>query len=57
MKSSTLLLLIFMAIFNTANSTQNNIMKTDKVQVKKWNNFVAELYELHVDKTKNISSL
>ena len=57
MKSSTLLLFIFMAIFNTANSTQNNIMKTDKVQVKKWNNFVAELYELHVDKTKNIPIL
>lgn len=54
MKSSALLLFFIMAIFNTANSTQNNTMKSDKVQVKKWNGFVAELYELHVDKTKNI---
>ena len=43
-----------MVVFNTANSTQNNIMKTEKIQVEKWNNFVTELYELHVNKTKNI---
>ena len=54
MKSYALLLFFIMSIFNTANSTQNNIMKADKVQVKKWNDFVTELYELHIDKTKNI---
>ena len=54
MKSSVLLLFFIMAFSNTAYSTQNNIMKSDKVQVKKWNNFVTELYKLHVEKTKNI---
>ena len=54
MKSSVLLLFFIMAFSNTAYSTQNNIMKSDKVQVKKWNNFVTELYQLHVNKTKNI---
>ena len=54
MKLSTLLLFFIMVIFNTANATQNSMMKADKVHVKKWNNFVTELYQLHVNKTKNI---
>lgn len=54
MKFSAILLSFIMVILSPVNATQNTIMKTDKVHVKKWNNFVSELYQLHVNKTKNI---
>ena len=55
MKTLILLTLAFVAVFNPAvSATRNNTLKSDPVQVNKWNNFVTELYELHLNKTKKV---
>lgn len=55
MKSLILLALIFIAVLNAAvSATRNNTLKSDPVQVSKWNNFVTELYELHLNKINNV---
>lgn len=55
MKTLVLLILTFIAAFNPAvSATRNNTLKSDQMQVNKWNNFVAELYELHISQTKEI---
>jgi len=42
MKSLILLALVFIAVLNTAvSATRNNTLKSDPVQVNKWNNFVT----------------
>lgn len=58
MKSAILLSLFTIMIFNSAHSKQShNLMKTDTAHVKRWNNFVVELYKLHVSLTKDIPIL
>ena len=53
MKPIFILTLIFTVIFNPAiSATRGNTVKSDPAQVNKWNNFVTELYELHLDLTK-----
>lgn len=55
MKSLILLALVFIAVLNTAvSATRNNTLKSDPVQVTKWNNFVTELYELHLNKINKV---
>lgn len=55
MKTLVLLILTFVVAFNPAvSATRNNTLKSDQLQVNKWNNFVAELYELHISQTKEI---
>lgn len=42
-------------LFNPALAKNNyNTLKSDQTQVNQWNNFVRELYQLHLDLTKNI---
>ena len=55
MKFSAILLSFILVVLSPVNATQNTIMKTDKVHVKKWNNFVSELYQLHVNKTDKVN--
>lgn len=55
MKTLVLLVLTFVATINPAiSATRNNTLKADPIQVNKWNNFVSELYELHLSKIKNV---
>ena len=55
MKSLILLSFFFIAILNTAvSATRNNTLKSDPIQVTKWNNFVTELYELHLNKINKV---
>lgn len=52
-----LLFIVFtfvVTIHPTISATRDNTLKSDSVQVKKWNNFVAELYELHLNKIKQV---
>lgn len=56
MKILTLLLLTLAIFLNTANSaTRDLTLKSDQTQVNKWNNFVSELYQLHLSLTKETS--
>lgn len=55
MKLLFLLSLTFVIASNPASSaTRNNTLKADQGQVNKWNNFVKELYELHLHQTKEV---
>lgn len=55
MKFLALLILTFVAAFNPAVSeNRHSTLKSDQVQVNKWNNFVSELYELHLNQTKEV---
>lgn len=55
MKLIFVLTLTFITIFNSAiSATRDNTLKSDQVQVNQWNNFVTELYELHLDLTKKV---
>ena len=55
MKILTLILLTFIAsIQSTIAVTQHNSMKEDKKQVRNWNNFVTELYHLHISETNKV---
>lgn len=55
MKSLVFLILTFIATINPAiSATRNNTLKSDPVQVNKWNNFVTELYQLHLSKIKKV---
>ncbi|MFK5915418.1 MAG: tetratricopeptide repeat protein [Woeseiaceae bacterium] len=52
MKFSLIFSLIIIGIFNSAYSkSNNNSMKSDQVQVNRWNNFVDELHQLHIEQT------
>ena len=53
MKALLIFILTFVVTLNSvlANS-RNNVLKEDRIQVNKWNNFVTELYQLHLDHTK-----
>lgn len=50
----TLTIYIFISILlNSAfAATQDNRLKEDKAQVTNWNNFISELYQLHLDMTQ-----
>lgn len=49
------IILTFVVTINpAASATRDNTIKYDPVQVNKWNNFVAELYELHLNQTKKV---
>ena len=55
MKSLVFIILTFIAIIHPViSTTRDNTLKSDPVQVNKWNNFVTELYKLHLDKIKNV---
>ena len=55
MKTFALLILTFVAAINPAvSANSHNTLKSNQVQVNKWNNFVSELYELHLDQTKEV---
>jgi tetratricopeptide (TPR) repeat protein len=55
MKQLYLLTLTFFIILNPAiSATSDNTVKSDPIQVNKWNTFVTELYELHLDLTKKV---
>ena len=55
MKRITFLFLTFIIFINPSFSAKNlNTLKSDQVQIDKWNNFVDELYKLHLSKIKNI---
>lgn len=55
MKSLILICLIFSVSLNSASSATRDLrIKADKVQVKQWNNFVSELYQLHLAQTKEV---
>ena len=55
MKHIVYVALIFFASNNLSiSATRDNSLKEDLVHVNKWNTFVSELYELHLNLTKNI---
>lgn len=55
MKNLVLITLTFIVIINpTYSTTRHTTLKSDQVQVDKWNKFVNSLYELHLSKTKQI---
>ncbi len=55
MKTLTILILTFVIAINPAISVNSHsTLKSDQAQVNKWNNFVSELYELHLDLTKEV---
>ncbi len=45
-------LTIFILTNTAFASTRYNTVKTDQIQVNKWNNFVTELYQLHLNLIK-----
>lgn len=47
-------LTILISISYAFASNKYNTLKIDQVHVNKWNDFVSELYQLHLDKIKNI---
>lgn len=57
-KKMNKLFLFTLTIFILTNTafatTRYNTVKTDKTQVNKWNNFVTELYQLHLNLTKRV---
>lgn len=55
MKNLVLLILTFVVTINPAiSATRNNTLRSDPVQVNKWNKFVSELYELHLNNIKKV---
>lgn len=52
MKSIFLILTFIVTINSTIAATRDNTLKSDPVQVDKWNSFVSELYELHLYQTR-----
>lgn len=56
MKSLLLFMLINLILLNSVFAeNSSNTLKVDKTQVNKWNNFVTELYQLHLNLTKDVS--
>lgn len=57
MKNLAFLILALAATINPAiSATRDNTLKSDPIQVNKWNNFVSELYELHLNNIKKSSN-
>jgi len=55
MKTLILVCLLFpFALSSATSATRDARMKEDKIQVKQWNNFVSELYQLHLAQTKKV---
>jgi len=55
MKVLALLILTFSATINPVlSATRDNTLKSDPIQIIKWNNFVSELYELHLNNIKKV---
>lgn len=55
MKNLAFLILALAATINPAiSATRDNTLKSDPIQVNKWNNFVSELYELHLNNIKKV---
>ena len=55
MKNLTFISLAFIALIEPVVAlTQHNSMKEDQKQVENWNNFVTELYHLHLSETKKV---
>jgi len=50
--SITLIIFNFTLLNNAFATNKYNTLKVDQTQVKKWNRFVSELYQLHLDITK-----
>ena len=55
MKKLVFITLVFITTINPViSATRDNTLKSDPIQVNKWNKFVAELYELHLNKIKKV---
>lgn len=55
MKILTLIILTFITpIKSTIAVTQHNSIKEDKKQIRNWNDFVTDLYHLHLSETKKV---
>lgn len=50
-----IIIFILLMINGISFANTNDSLKSDPAQVKKWNNFVDELYKIHINNTKNIS--